>query len=91
MPSAVTYQCPNCSAGLIFNPEKDLFCCEFCLSEFTEADLKKTEAGTKLKEEHEHAESEAFCEGMKQETPLLWRLRTNLRFVSDMKIKRRKS
>ncbi|MBQ7727580.1 MAG: TFIIB-type zinc ribbon-containing protein [Clostridia bacterium] len=65
MPSAVTYQCPNCSAGLIFNPEKDLFCCEFCLSEFTEADLKKTEAGTKLKEEHEHAESEAFCEGMK--------------------------
>ena len=39
---AVTYQCPNCSAGLSFKPDKQKFCCEFCLSEFTEQELKDT-------------------------------------------------
>lgn len=38
----VTYSCPNCSAGLIFNPEKQKFCCEFCRSEFTDAELQET-------------------------------------------------
>ena len=39
--SAVTYGCPNCGAGLLFKPDKQKFCCEFCLSEFTEAELKR--------------------------------------------------
>ena len=64
MPSAVTYQCPNCSAGLLFNPEKKLFCCEFCLSEFSEEDLKKTQAGVQMKQEDEQEQSEAFCSEM---------------------------
>lgn len=38
--TALTYQCPNCAAGLVFNPEKGKLCCEFCLSEFTEEELK---------------------------------------------------
>lgn len=42
--ATVTYQCPNCSAGLAFNPEKQKFCCEFCLSEFTEGELFNTES-----------------------------------------------
>lgn len=42
--ATVTYQCPNCSAGLAFNPEKQKFCCEFCLSEFTEGELLSTES-----------------------------------------------
>ena len=29
------YKCPNCDAELKFNPDKQKFCCEFCLSEFT--------------------------------------------------------
>lgn len=39
--SAVTYQCPNCGAGLLFKPDKQKFCCEFCLSEFSEAEIKQ--------------------------------------------------
>ena len=62
MPSAVTYQCPNCSAGLIFSPEKGLFCCEFCLSEFTEEDLKGTDASERMEAQEE--EGRAFCEEM---------------------------
>jgi DNA-directed RNA polymerase subunit RPC12/RpoP len=34
-----TYKCPNCNAGLIFNPEKKQFFCEYCNSEFTESEL----------------------------------------------------
>jgi len=34
--TTVTYQCPNCGAGLAFDAEKQKFACEFCLSEFTE-------------------------------------------------------
>lgn len=41
--TAVTYHCPNCAAGLAFNPEKQKFCCEYCLSEFTEAELASTQ------------------------------------------------
>ncbi len=38
MEQTLVYQCPNCGAGLEFDAEKQLFCCEFCLSEFTEAE-----------------------------------------------------
>ena len=39
----VAYQCPCCGAGLGFDPEKQKFACEFCLSEFDETEL--TNAG----------------------------------------------
>lgn len=42
--TTLTYQCPNCSAGLKFDPDKGKLCCEFCLSEFTEEQLSETEA-----------------------------------------------
>ena len=29
------YRCPNCSAELKFNPDKQLFCCDYCRGEFT--------------------------------------------------------
>ena len=35
MEQTVSYQCPNCGAGLEFNAEKQAFCCAFCLSELT--------------------------------------------------------
>ena len=40
MESTLIYQCPNCGAGLAFDAEKQKFCCEFCLSEFTEEQAK---------------------------------------------------
>ena len=43
MNTSVTYQCPNCSAGLGFDPAKGKFACEYCLSEFTEQELAATE------------------------------------------------
>lgn len=42
--TTITYSCPACGAGLSFNPEKQKFCCEYCLSEFTEQELKDTDA-----------------------------------------------
>jgi DNA-directed RNA polymerase subunit RPC12/RpoP len=59
--AAVTYQCPNCSAGLSFDPQKQKFCCEFCLSEFTNAELEATESA-RLAEEAAAAAAEAAAE-----------------------------
>lgn len=41
METTLTYQCPNCGAGLEFDAGKQKFCCEFCLSEFTEAEARE--------------------------------------------------
>lgn len=41
MSGAVTYKCPNCGGGLIFDPEKQKYACEYCLSEFNESELEK--------------------------------------------------
>lgn len=30
----VNYNCPSCAAPLTFNPQRQRFCCEYCLSEF---------------------------------------------------------
>ena len=29
-----SYDCPNCGAKLEFVPDKQKFCCEYCLGEF---------------------------------------------------------
>ena len=47
MNTTITYKCPNCDAGLIFDAEKQSFVCEFCISEFKEEDLAKTDAAKK--------------------------------------------
>ncbi|MBQ9132187.1 MAG: TFIIB-type zinc ribbon-containing protein [Clostridia bacterium] len=62
--TTVTYQCPNCGAGLAFDAEKQLFACEFCLSEFPEADLegKDTEEARRAEEEA----ARAYNEGMNE-------------------------
>ncbi|MBC5728444.1 hypothetical protein H8R91_07910 [Ruminococcus sp. NSJ-71] len=31
----VNYNCPSCAAPLTFNPQRQRFCCEYCLSEFS--------------------------------------------------------
>ena len=37
--SAITYKCPNCDGGLIFDPESGKYACEYCLSKFTQDEL----------------------------------------------------
>ena len=37
--SAITYKCPNCDGGLVFDPESGTYACEYCLSKFTQEDL----------------------------------------------------
>lgn len=44
MDSTLTYKCLNCDAGLLFDASAQVFKCEFCLSEFTEAELATTRA-----------------------------------------------
>ena len=60
--NAVAYQCPCCGAGLGFDPEKQKFACEFCLSEFDESELSNTGAAEAAQEQA--AAGEAYCEQM---------------------------
>lgn len=60
--NTVVYQCPCCGAGLGFDPEKQKFACEFCLSEFKESELAGSDAAEAA--EKRAAEGEAYCEQM---------------------------
>ena len=64
MNSTVTYQCPNCGAGLLFDADKQAFTCEFCLSEFKEEELEGTDSAEKAREAEANAEE--FCEHMNE-------------------------
>lgn len=39
----MSYKCPNCGGGLVFDPDSQKFQCEYCLSEFTEEEMKRME------------------------------------------------
>ncbi len=39
--AVVTYKCPNCGGGLIFDPQAQDFGCEYCGSHFTEEELDR--------------------------------------------------
>ena len=65
MNSAITSKCPNCAAGLIFNADKQRFSCEFCLSDFTEEELKACASeNTNEEENREFTDSvdQYYCE-----------------------------
>ena len=36
----VSYKCPNCGGSVVFDPKKQRFCCEFCMSEFTKEEME---------------------------------------------------
>lgn len=59
----VNYKCPNCAAPLKFNPDKQLFSCEYCMSEFTEQKIQEIyaerEAKTSKQEEAEQKAQQA--------------------------------
>lgn len=62
--SAITYQCPNCGGGLVFDPKSGKFTCEYCLSGFTEEELKEkkqsSEAAKETVEDTAKKEREAY-------------------------------
>lgn len=41
--SALTYKCPNCGGGLVFDPESASYVCEYCLSKFKQEELAAKE------------------------------------------------
>ena len=67
METIVTYKCPNCDAGLLFDADLQLFKCEFCLSKFTETELNETEIAknaeekAKENEQYRHDILEYYC------------------------------
>ena len=64
MDGTLTYKCPNCDAGLLFNADTQKFSCEFCLSSFTEEEL--LEAGCDAKAEETAKADEEFRENVRQ-------------------------
>lgn len=58
--NAVQYKCPNCGGGLIFDPEKQDFICEYCDSVFKEQDFFNADEKLNIKtaEQEENAEFE---------------------------------
>lgn len=37
--AAITYKCPNCDGGIIFDPASQKYQCEYCMSDFTQEEL----------------------------------------------------
>lgn len=58
--ATVTYKCPNCDGGLIFNPGTQDFECEYCTSHFSQTEL---ELSRKKEEEQKKAEQQEQEEG----------------------------
>ncbi len=43
MSGILTYKCPNCGGPLKFDPEKQKYACEYCLSEFSQKEAEEAE------------------------------------------------
>lgn len=39
--ASITYKCPNCGGGLVFDPASQQFHCEYCISDFTKEQLEE--------------------------------------------------
>jgi DNA-directed RNA polymerase subunit RPC12/RpoP len=60
----LTYKCPNCGAGLVYDAKKQTFICNFCISSFSEDELEQTDAEKKAKKIEESDAS--FSESVNQ-------------------------
>ena len=70
--SAITYKCPNCDGGLIFDPESGKYACEYCLSKFSQDELmaesQSAESAQVVDDPVQETESESV-----QESALIYR------------------
>ncbi|MEG1901590.1 MAG: TFIIB-type zinc ribbon-containing protein, partial [Clostridium sp.] len=69
---SITYKCPNCGGGLVFEPETQKFKCGYCLSVFTEEELKKmTPDSQSASETQMTSEAQTTSETSQTETPMM--------------------
>lgn len=61
--SVITYKCPNCDGGLVFDPESGSYVCEYCLSKFTEEELAVGKEKEKANEPENTTEQNEHTEG----------------------------
>lgn len=66
--SVITYKCPNCDGGLVFDPESGTYACEYCLSKFTQEEL---EAGVQAEQTPE-PENETWKEEKTEGTAVVY-------------------
>lgn len=58
--ATVNYKCPNCGGPLKFNPDKQMFSCEYCLTDFSEKKIQELYAQQETKKSQaETAEEKA--------------------------------
>lgn len=57
--SAISYKCPNCGGDLQFDPETQQYKCEYCISNFSQAELEKANPAV----EEERAEERKAPDG----------------------------
>ena len=50
--AAITYKCPNCDGGLVFDPASQKYHCEYCLSDFTQEELERLSPEMKIGRAH---------------------------------------
>ncbi len=48
--ATMNYKCPNCDGPLTFNPDKQLFTCDYCLGEFSPAQVQQINAAKEQRE-----------------------------------------
>ena len=58
--SAITYKCPNCDGGLVFDPESGTYACEYCLSKFSHEELMTEEESETVSDEGEDRQQSAI-------------------------------
>ena len=54
--ATMNYKCPNCDGPLTFDPDKQLFTCEYCLGEFTPAQVQQMNEKKEQRETHDERE-----------------------------------
>ena len=70
----VNYNCPSCAAPLTFNPERQRFCCDYCLSEFSPEKIqqlyaKREEGGADARQEFKEEQHEGYAGHRRKEGP----------------------
>lgn len=60
MSGIISYKCPNCGGPLKFNPQKQKYACEYCLSEFAQEALMNEEEKTQEEKKESAVQSETL-------------------------------
>ena len=56
--ATLNYDCPACGGPLKFNPDKQKFSCEYCLSDFDTKEIQQLYAAQEQKKEQEEIDEQ---------------------------------